>query len=231
MGRRLPPFTAVRAFEAAARLHSFKAASAELCVTQSAVSHQIAALEQFLDVALFLRSGGKVELTPSGSRYYADLTLILDRLDQSTQETRAAKSCRPLSICSTPMFALRWLLPRLKRFSSTYPEIELEVTTTDCPMHFPAYGVDVLVQYGTARAKGLDVEPFLISARHPVCSPRFLDRNPQILTLSGLAQSTLLHDVIGDDWAAWFQSAGLEAPVRLGGPRFSHCELSVRAAE
>ena len=231
MGRRLPSFSAIRAFEAAARLHSFKAASEELCVTQSAISHQIKSLEQFLNAALFFRHAGGMELTHSGLDYYAELTSILDRLDLSTKKVAAESRYGQLSVRATPMFMSRWLLPRIGGFSSAYPGIELELTTTADPMHFPADGVDVLIQYGSDAAQCLRVDPFLISARYPVCSPGFLHRNPGIVELQGLAQVTLLRDLVGDGWKEWFLCAGAGIPERLTGPRFAHCELILRAAE
>lgn len=231
MGRKLPPFSAIRAFEAAARLHSFKSAAEELCVTQSAVSHQIKALEQFLNLALFLRTASGVELTHAGLDYYDDLTLILDQLDHSTKKVRETDTCGTLSVRATPAFTSRWLLKRMKRFNAAYPDIELEVTTTDDPMHFPADGVDILIQYGTKSTGGLKVDPFLMTTRYPVCSPGFRSDHPGILELNNLAQVTLLRDKVGDEWNDWFQSAGYEFPRKLTGPRFAHCELTLRAAE
>jgi LysR family glycine cleavage system transcriptional activator len=231
MGRKLPPFSAIRAFEAAARLHSFKAASEELCVTQSAISHQIKALEQFLNSALFFRNANGMELTHTGLDYYDNLTLILDQLDHSTKKVRDTDTRGVLSVCATPAFTSRWLLPRMRRFNVAYPDIELELTTTDNPMQFPADGVDILIQYGTDSTKGLMVDPFLMTTRYPVCSPGFRSAHPAILEPKDLAQAILLRDIVGDDWNGWFQSAGDEFPRKLTGPRFAHCELTLRAAE
>lgn len=231
MSRRLPPFSAIKAFEAAARLHSFRAASEELCVTQSAISHQIKALEQYLNAGLFYRTAHGLELTSMGSDYFAELTRILDRLEQMTRKARDTDQCGPLALRATPLFASRWLLPRLQRFNAAYPEIELEITTTDCPLQFPVAGVDILIQYGSHAAQGLKVEPFLTSARYPVCSPEFRRRNPALSKPEGLAQATLLRDVVGDDWQSWFKFAGINSPDKLAGPRFAHCELTLRAAE
>jgi LysR family transcriptional regulator, glycine cleavage system transcriptional activator len=195
------------------------------------VSHQIRALEEFLDTVLFLRNAGHIELTHSGLNYYSELTLIFDRLDQSTQKARDTNRKGLLSVRATPLFASRWLLPRMKRFNSDYPGIELEVTTTDSPMQFPASGVDILIQYGTCSAHGLRVEPFLTTTRHPVCSPEFLARNPVLAKPEGLTEVTLLRDMVGDEWKAWFQYTGCRVPGRFAGPRFAHCELTMRAAE
>lgn len=232
MRRKLPPFSAVRAFEAAARHQSFKAAADELCVTQSAISHQVKGLEDFLDAALFRRNANGVELTRCGADYFGDLTLFLDRLDASTERIRGTDISGPLLVRATPAFTSRWLLPRMDGFNRAYPEIELEVTTTNDPMHFPSDGVDILVQYGQEPAEGLRVDAFLTSARFPVCSPELMENGPAIRKPEDLAQVTLLRDVVGDDWANWFACANSKMPEDIiKGPRFAHCELTLRAAE
>jgi LysR family glycine cleavage system transcriptional activator len=88
-----------------------------------------------------------------------------------------------------------------------------------------------LIQYGKEPADGFRVDPFLSSSRVPVCSPRLLKSGLRIRTPGDLSQVTLLRDVVGDDWAAWFASASAEPPKKIEGPRFAHCELSLRAAE
>lgn len=232
MRRRLPPFAAVRAFEAAARHRSFKAAAEELSLTQSAISHQVKGLEEFLGTALFRRRGHGVELTSCGADYFGDLSFILDRLDSSTERFKGTGIRGPLSVRATPAFTSRWLLPRMNRFNRANPEIELEVTTTSDPMRFPDDGVDVLIQYGQAPADGLRVDPFLTSARVPVCSPEFLKRNgPAIRRPEDLAEVTLLRDLVGDDWATWFACANSRLPAGIRGPRLAHCELTMKAAE
>jgi LysR family transcriptional regulator, glycine cleavage system transcriptional activator len=231
MRRHLPPFSAVRAFEAAARHLSFKAAAAELNVTQSAISHQVKGLEVFLGAALFHRTASGVALTRCGRDYFADLSSVLDRLDASTERARGTEISGPVSVRATPAFTSRWLLPRMNGFNTAYPEIELEVTTTTNPMHFPADGVDILIQYGQRPVDGLRVDPFLSSSRFPVCSPDLLKAGPPIRKPEDLARVTLLRDVVGDDWATWFACADSRMPAKIKGPRLAHCELTMTAAE
>lgn len=231
MRRELPPFAAIRAFEAAARHQSFQDAAEELHVTQSAISHQVRRLEDFLDVALFRRNGHGVALTPVGIDYCGDVSAILDGLDASTERIRGAEDAGLLSVRATPAFASRRLLPRMGGFNRAYPEIELQITTTTYPMHFPRNGVDVLIQYGQEPAPGLRVDPFLASARFPVCSAEVVETGPAIRKPEDLFRLTLLRDLVGDDWDAWFTCAGGKMPARIKGPRFAHCELTLRAAE
>ena len=113
MGRSLPPFAAVRAFEATARHLSVKAAAEELCLTASALSHQIKALEGFLDTQLFERSGNRIALTLTGAAYAGKLTHLLDSMQDETDAVRENRGV--LRVLSTPGFAARWLVPRLPR--------------------------------------------------------------------------------------------------------------------
>jgi LysR family glycine cleavage system transcriptional activator len=231
MRRKLPPFPAVRAFEAAARHLSFKAPAEELCVTQSAISHQVKGLEEFLGTTLFHRSANCVRLTRCGAGYFDELTSILDRLNASTESFTSTTTAGSLSVRATPAFASRWLMPRMAAFNRAHQEIELEVTTTTDPMHFPSDGVDVLIQYGQKPAEGLRVDPFLSSTRVPVCHPKMLEAGPALRRPEDLAKLTLLRDVVGDDWNTWFACANTKVPEKIKGPRFAHCELTMRAAE
>jgi LysR family glycine cleavage system transcriptional activator len=229
--RALPSFSSLRAFEAAARHRSFKAAAEELSLTPSAVSHQVKSLEQFLGTSLFHRRADGVTLTRCGADYFGDLSVVLDLLDSATERLKGTELSGPLSVRATPAFTSRWFLPRLESFNRSYPEIELEVTTTSDPMHFPDDGVDVLIQYGQVPAAGLRVDPFLTSSRFPVCSPEFLAEGRAIAKPEDLAKVTLLRDLVGDDWATWFACADSPMPNTAKGPRFAHCELSLKAAE
>ena len=122
MGRKFPPFAAVRAFEAAARHLSFKAAAEELCLTPSAVSHQIKALEAFLDTALFERTGGRISLTLTGRGYAGKMTGLLDAFEDSTRSVKEA-GARPFRVLCTPGFAARWLVDPVPSFLIAAVEI------------------------------------------------------------------------------------------------------------
>lgn len=230
MIRNLPSFSAFRAFEAASRHQSFKAAADELCVTQPAISHQVKGLETFFGATLFHRNANGVELSRSGADYFSDVRPLLDQLDVSTERIRGVDSATSLAVCTSPAFATRWLLPRMGLFTDAYPEIDLELTTTSDPLQFPGDGVDILIQYGREPAAGFTVDSFLSSARFPVCSPEMLAKGPAIEKPEDLARLPLLRDVVGDDRDAWFTCANSKLPENTRGPRFAHCELTMRAS-
>ena len=231
MTRRLPPFAAIRAFEAAARHESFTEASLELNVTQSAVSHQVKRLEAFLGTPLFLRVPHGVELTPAGNAYLRELTEVLDRLDASTRRLREAGAAEVLRLRATPAFTTRWLLPRMRSFQAAHPDIDYEISTGLPPTDLSRGDVDVVVHWGAEPVPGARVEPFLRSARVPAASPDFLRAVPEIDSPADLLGVTLLHDEVKDGWAAWFDSCGVRHPESWRGPRFAHCELALQAAE
>lgn len=231
MRRNLPPFSAVRAFEAAGRHLSFKDAAQELHLTQSAISHQVKRLEEFLGLALFRRGAGGVELTDAGAEYLGDMSALLNSLEASTERARGRDLDRPLHIRSTPAFASRWLVPRIDRFNDAYPDVELWLATSIEPVNFATDEVDVLIQYGQEPTPGLRVDPFLYSCRLPVCRPDLVANGSPIRVPDDLWQYTLLRDMVGDGWEEWFELAGARSRRDIGGPRFEHCDLTLRAAE
>lgn len=231
MKRCLPPFTGLRAFEAAARLRSFKAAAEELHVTQPAISHQIKKLETFVGVELFNRHPQGVTLSDDGRNYYEDVSAILDTLDKSTARARGDENGQPFVVLSTPAFLSRWLLPRIDAFQEAFPDIDLQIAETDDPMAFPTYGADVLIQYGHVPCPELMVEPFLSSSRYPVASPLSVQKYGAIDAVSGSMKIPLLRDLVGDGWHSWLRRAGIDEKKVSWGATFAHCELTLRAAE
>lgn len=231
MPRRLPPFAAIRAFEAAARHLSFTRAAEELCLSQSAVSHQVKSLEAFLGTELFQRRPRGLALTAAGAAYLGELTQVLDRLDFSTRRVAASGVAQPLRIRGTPAFVARWLVPRMHRFHARHPDIEWQVSTGLPPTDFSRGDADVVIHWGSDPVPGACVEPFLESPRAPVAAPRLLREAPAPRRPADLLELTLLHDQVRDGWAGWFESLGIAAPATPRGPRFAHCDLVLAAAE
>lgn len=227
MGRRFPPFAAVRAFEATARRLSVKDAADELCVTPSAVSHQIRALEEFLDTALFERKGNRLSLTFTGRAYVGKLTALLDALDETTRELNDTES--ELRVLCTPGFAARWLVPRLNRLPFGNA-IRLRVSEGAPDTDFGRNDADVVIHWGGEPVDGLVVEPFMASNRFPVASPELV-RREGLETPLDLLRVTLIHDEVMDAWDEWFRLAGMPVPSMPRGPRFPHCEIATTAAE
>jgi LysR family glycine cleavage system transcriptional activator len=228
MQRRLPPFAAIRAFEAAARHLSFKDAAEELCVTPSAISHQIRVLEEFLGAELFRREANRIDLTEACAAYLAELSGLLDRLDESTRRI-ADHADAPLRVLSTPGFASRWLAPRLDRLPGG-GNVAIRVSSGAPSTDFARNDADVVVHWGDAQVAGVVVEPFMESCRYPVASPELRDREG-LKRPEDLLRMTLLHDDVWDAWERWFRAAGVAPPALPRGPSLAHCELTLTAAE
>ncbi len=231
MRRRLPHLSAIQGFEAAARHSSFKRAADELNLTQSAVSHQVKALEDFLGVALFERTGNRLQLTQEGRDYFAEVGAGLGRLEAATHRLAGDGSTEMLGVRGTPAFMARWLTPRLDGFRRCAPGIELRLTTGLPPTDFSGRDVDVIVHWGGAPVPGVRIDPFLSSSRFPVASPDLLRRAGPFRRPIDLARVTLLHDMVGDAWQAWLERQGAAGFPHEKGPRFEHCELTLGAAE
>ncbi len=228
LGRKLPPFAAVRAFESAARHVNVKKAADELCLSPSAVSHQIRSLEAYLDTVLFERHGNRLELTLTGRAYAGRLSSLLDALDESTRSVREAGH-RPFRILCTPGFAARWLVPRLDGLSFA-SRVKLRISDGAPSTDFASNDADIVIQWCDDPVPGVITEPLIESGRYPVISPE-LKKRENVEAPEDLLRVTLMHDETMDAWGEWFQTAGISPPSLPRGPIFSNCELATTAAE
>ncbi|SLN46483.1 Glycine cleavage system transcriptional activator [Roseovarius albus] len=230
MKRKLPPFPALRAFEAAARLGSFKSAASELCVTPSAISHQVSLLETYIGKSMFVRQSNRVELTPDGQHYLTSVGPILDDLDASTRAVIGEPQQGQLRLKMTEWFAKRWFIPRLSNFLCTYPDIDVKIETGLPPTDFRNGELDIVIHWEDAPVPGAVIEPFFTSGRTPVCTPQYLASHPSLKRPHDLQHHVLLRDETSDGWQEWFDLAGAPQACPSGGPVFAHCELSTNAA-
>jgi len=173
--RSLPPLNAVRVFEAAARLGSFKEAAAELSVTHGAVSQKIRLLEAWLGTpSLFRRSVRRVVLTPAGAALLAEFGPALDRISAAVRQHRERRDEAPvamLRVNALATFSLRWLLPRMSRFRAEHPDIEVRLTTSNDPLDALAEPFDMVIRGGPDNFYGFSSRFLLSERRLPVCSP------------------------------------------------------------
>lgn len=228
MGRKLPQFAAVRAFEAAARHLSFAKAADELCLSASAISHQVRALEEFLDTKLFERVGNRTQLTMTGKAYAGKMTTLLDTFETSTSDVKSdAKNT--LRVLCTPGFAARWLVPRLDRFANP-SAIRLRVSVGAPSTDFQTNDADVVISWANDPVANVDLIPLMQSGRYPVASPEFL-RKHNIDHPQDLFGVTLMYDETMDQWSEWFAAAGIEALDLPRGPEFPNCELATSGVE
>jgi LysR family glycine cleavage system transcriptional activator len=224
---RLPNFSALRAFEAAARHENFSRAAEELHLTHGAISHQVRALEEELGRPLFVRNGRHVKVTADGlkfaqflSKTFADITVAADNL-------RPSSANRRLTISSIPSFAARWLAPRLGEFIDRHPDIEVVLQSSGQLQDLAREGIDVGIRFGRGNYPGLVVERMMGDVYYPVVSPHYR-AGPLPVVPDDLAQAALLRSV--EPWTPWFQKAGLHLPEPAGGLMFEDLSMLVRSA-
>jgi LysR family glycine cleavage system transcriptional activator len=228
MARRLPPLSALRPFEAAARLESFSRAAEELHLTHGAVSRQVRALEDHLGVGLFSRYGKRVALTPEGRAFAERIRNALQEIVQAADALTSRKRDPRLTVSVVPSFASRWLMPRLIRFMEANPRIEVNVLTSTALTNFTDDGVDVAIRFGRGPWPSLACEHFLDDEYFPVASPRLnrgkLPRHPsELLRLRIMREER-------DYWERWFVAAGVPLAAALEGPSFNDSTYSLQAA-
>jgi LysR family glycine cleavage system transcriptional activator len=210
MPRRLPPLTSLRAFEAAGRHLSFTKAAAELTVTQAAISHQVKALEQHLDVALFLRLPRQLELTKAGKILLPVVRDAFNRIGDSVAKLNQNVASGALTVRLAPSFAAKWLSPRLDDFRRKYPQINLSLTLANEAVDFKRQSIDIAITYGKGDWRGVVSERVLSIDFFPVCSPSLMQGDNRLSEPGDLANFTLLHDTDHKSWTNWLELAGAE---------------------
>lgn len=234
MAHRLPPLKALRAFEAAARHLSFTKAAEELYVTQAAISHQVKALEEALEVQLFRRFNRRLMLTDAGQAYLPELTVAFERIDTATRRLRAQEEAGPLKVTVANSFAAKWLLPRLPSFAERHPEIDVVVSASDVVVDFTRDDFDMGIRFGRGDYPGLRVELLMRDQVLPVCSPGLLDGPRPLDTPADLKHHTLLHEQRSrgeyPDWREWLDAVGVRGVNPDRGPVYSHASLVLQAA-
>lgn len=232
MSDRLPPLTALRAFDAAARHMSFQAAAAELNVTPAALSFQIKSLEQHLGTPVFHRLNRAVELTEAG-RVLAPG--VKDGFETLTTAWRAAlrlQDNRTLTVTAGPAFTAKWLAPRLYDFARAHPDIDLRFSASLRMMDFTRDEVDVAIRFGSGDDSGLYALPLRREWVTPVMTPELARQFPTPESLRG---APFLFDESIDflkpacDWPTWFRAVGMDFNPEHG-PRFSQADHAVDAA-
>jgi LysR family glycine cleavage system transcriptional activator len=231
MKRTLPPLNALRAFEAAGRLGSFKEAAAELHVTHGAVSQHVRALEEWLGASLFERHNRRVALTPAAKAYLAEIGPLFEQLSQATARYGFPETVsRTLSVNAPATFTLRWLVPRLAAFRAAHPDVDVKVETSNESLESLREIYDVVVRGGPDTFYGYSMRPFLSEERVPVCSPALLQRLP-LRTPDDLRQHTLLHtSSLPRVWPDWLASARIPALRPAAALTFDHFYLTLQAA-
>lgn len=209
--RDLPPLRALTAFEAAARLGSFRAAAAELGITRSAVSHQIKLLEDRLGLALFRRDARRAELTTPGQAYFPTVRDAFDQIEAHTRAVRPTAVDNELTIQVYVTVAIKWLIPRLHDFERRFPDMKVRLSTSYVDWDFDERNVDVGVVLARTRYPGHHYAPLFQSMLVPVCSPKLMQGRDALKSPADLVRHKLIDVYTAEeDWQIWLDAAGVK---------------------
>jgi LysR family transcriptional regulator, glycine cleavage system transcriptional activator len=208
---RLPPLTAVRAFEAVGRHLSITIAAEELHVTPGAVSRQIRSLEDALGIQLLVRGHRQVALTRDGKDYHRAVTKAMDTLSDATVRLRRRQKRTQLKIRAYTTFAMWWLIPRLSSFHAANAGIEVLLTASLDPVDFRKEDIDGAIRLGDGHWSGATAFRLVSNILTPVCNPALAK---QVRKPADLQRHVLLHSIARpDDWSYWLTSAGVDDQV------------------
>ncbi|GFM52941.1 transcriptional regulator [Pseudomonas cichorii] len=230
--RLMPSTTALQCFEASARHLSFTRAAQELHLTQSAVSKQVAQLEEMLCHPLFQRIRRRLHLTPAGELYMAEVNKILIQVDMSSRYILTyGGETEVLKIATQPTFGDRWLVPNLKGFGSRNPGIHLDIRSELEPFDLVRAKADVAFFFGQGTWPGATCIELFKEEVVPVCAPDLLSRS-DIPSAQALTGHTLLQCTSRPEaWHEWFLEQNLHSQSSYHGPRFDTFYMCIRAAQ
>lgn len=222
--RKLPPLSAVRVFEAAARHENFTLAAAELGMTQAAVSYQVKALEDRVGAALFVREKGRARLTPLGTRLLPSLTQAFDAIEAAFAVTRAEDEAL-LTVTTTFTFANAWLAWRLGGFQMAHPDLAVRMSPSNEMVDLRGGDADVAIRSGDGHWEGLESHLLIPITFTPMAAPSFLLQVERQLGRPVEPADLPSQPMITPDdhwWDVWFKDAGVPVenrPRRSGGLR------------
>ena len=218
------PLNALRVFEVAMRQGNFTKAAIELRVTQAAVSHQIARLEDLLGTPLFLRTSQGLVPTDEGRLLFPVLEHSFDALGRVLERLGGRRDIEVLKVGVNTTFALGWLMPRLAAFREAHPEIDLRVSCNNNRVEILREGLDLAIRFGTGGWTGHDTIPLMEAPLSPLCAPELASR---LEHPADLGRTVLLRSYRSAEWPGWFAAAGTPCPP-VAGPVF---DSSVALAE
>lgn len=230
--RLLPPLKAMQAFDAVARLGSFAAASEELHLTPSAISHQIRRLEERLEITLFHRIHRGVELSDAGRAFAEVIATAFGQIEASARSIERAGKSDILTVHSVPSFATQWLMPRLSRFSSLNPDIDVRLNASATRIDLASGEADVDIRYGNIFPGGDEtVVAFPKETIVVAGAPALVGRRRRGRATLDMSRVTLIHSEVNRySWRDWARDHGHPSLELARGPRFDRSFMAISAA-
>jgi LysR family transcriptional regulator, glycine cleavage system transcriptional activator len=229
---RLPPFAALRAFHAAARHERFRDAAASLGVTESAISHQVRRLEDFLRTALFDRSGPSARLTADGRRYLEHIDPAIRQLEEATEAMIRPRGRTLVRLTVPPSLAATWLIPHLSAFERECPGVELSLVPTTRVLDLKRDQIDLAIRHGKGSWPGTEATFLLGETALPVAAPGYLELAPGEPPLAALRRTRLIVNArFPNEWEEWARARGLTPPPLEGAIALDGLEQALQVAE
>ncbi|WP_299475889.1 LysR substrate-binding domain-containing protein [uncultured Roseibium sp.] len=220
-------------FEAAARHGSFTRAAAELNVQQPAVSAAVKNLENALGAPLFRRAHKKVELTPVGARFYAELSKGLHQILEATRSVQAEARNAIVTLCASTAFNTYWMMPRLRTLRDLHPDIDLRLQSSDREPDIDDGGITLAVRRGDGRWPGCNASLIAEEVIYPIASPALMSAS-DLKCKEDILEHTLIHleEPVRErpSWKDWFDAQGCEVAIPPSGLRLNDYALVLNAA-
>ncbi len=227
----------LRGFEASARRMSFTLAAAELSLTQSSISRQVAELERQIGTALFARQTRSLALTAAGHRLFQATQQALKQIDRAVEDIRGPRNAARVTITTYASFASLWLVPRLAIFQREHPQIELRIDASDRFIDIDVEGVDIAIRWTRATSLPSAAVPLHDEEVQPALSPLLLERSglalkkPQdLFQLPLLELDESMPTSASSGWPRWFEFAGVRTAPPAPRLMFTFIDQSVQAA-
>lgn len=232
----LPPFAAMRAFEAVFRVGGIRRAAAELRVSHAVVSRHLRTLESWLGTPIFERSGNRLVLTANGVDYHQRVSAAIAELSLATREICSRHDRGHLLLYCVPGLAIQWLSGQLAEFERERPEFSIELKPSDRLPNLVVHEADADIRYvldeqNFQPAKGL--RAFILSRPDviAVANPEIAARANRLTSPADLLGETLLHVEHQGEWRSWLAANGVVVPDELPGLLCWHAHLAIDAAK
>lgn len=233
---RLPSLNALQVFEVAARYMSFQQAAKELDVTPTAVSHQIKMLENDLGLLLFRRRPRPLALTKAGEILYPAVQSGFDTIERAIALLKPVSESTNLTLSVTPVFAAKFLVPRLSEFGQVHPEIDLRLQASNAVADLRTQDIDLAIRYGRGNYREFIVHKLMSDVFVPVCSPHLLNNKYSLNEPNNLRHYPLLHfewihyGADAPNWKTWLELARVNNIDLNRGIKFNEETLAIQAA-
>ena len=206
----LPPLSTLRAFEAAVRLGSFKAAAEDLRLTQSAISHQVHSLETHFRQKLFVRVGNKLALTKQGETYGASILKAFAEMSRAGEGLLGRMGSEIVRVSASPSFAAFAALPHIEKLKALNTSLDVRLEARNTSVDFDTESIDAAIQVGVPPERGLNAHRIFRSRLAPLAHPDLCGRHAPIRTERDIAKMPLIElNNIPGLWEHWFAQADL----------------------